>query len=59
MTLARKHQNGMEYNWGTFSQDRLAIGPGKMSRLNDLKESHEIAAKWNVSGAQMFCQLNG
>ncbi|XP_038870264.1 uncharacterized protein LOC120064026 [Salvelinus namaycush] len=49
MTLTKKHQNDMAYNWEMFSQDRLAIGPGKMSRLNELKESHEIAAKLNVS----------
>ncbi|XP_045078395.1 uncharacterized protein LOC123491558 [Coregonus clupeaformis] len=49
MTFAKKHLNYMAYNWETFSQDTLAIGPGKMSRLNDLKEGHEIAAKLNVS----------
>lgn len=34
----------MAFYWESFSQDRLTIGPGKMSRVNDL-----IAAKLNVS----------
>lgn len=44
LTLSKKHQHYVAYNWETFSQDRLIIGPGKMSEISDL-----ISAKLTVS----------
>lgn len=34
---------------GIFSQDKLAIGPGTMVQLTDMKEGPEIATRLNVS----------
>lgn len=39
----------MTYQWESFNQDRLAIGPGKMVQLNDMREGPEIATRLNVS----------
>lgn len=44
-TLAKKHQRYMALHWESFSQDRLAIGPGKMVQVGELKEGSKIAAK--------------
>jgi len=44
MTLAKKHQHHVAYNWEMFSKDRLRIGPGKMSDV-----SEPISAKLGVS----------
>ncbi|KAL3981345.1 alpha-tectorin [Sarotherodon galilaeus] len=41
MTLAKKHQSCMAMYWESFSLERLALGPGKMVTLGELKE-----AKW-------------
>lgn len=49
MTLAKKHQHHMAYKWESFSQDSLAIGPGKMVEINDMKEGPEIKTRLNVS----------
>jgi hypothetical protein len=56
MTLAKKHQHHMTYKWEYFSQDRLAIGPGKMVEINDMKEGPEIKTRLNVSVHKMFSQ---
>ncbi|KAL3972940.1 RAD51-associated protein 1 [Sarotherodon galilaeus] len=49
MTLAKKHQSCMAMNWESFSLERLALGPGKMVILGELKEGPEIALKFGAA----------
>ncbi|XP_051741574.1 uncharacterized protein LOC127508052 isoform X1 [Ctenopharyngodon idella] len=48
LTLAKKHQNCMAYNWQDFNHDRIVLGPGKTVSLSDLNETHQIASKLHV-----------
>ncbi|KAL3989131.1 hypothetical protein ACER0C_013449 [Sarotherodon galilaeus] len=48
MTLAKKHQSCMAMYWESFSLERLALGPGKMVTLGELKEGPEIALKFGA-----------
>nr|XP_024657554.1 uncharacterized protein LOC106676865 isoform X1 [Maylandia zebra] len=49
MTLAKKHQSCMAMYWESFSLERLALGPGKMVTLGELKEGPEIALKFGAA----------
>lgn len=55
LTLARKHQSCMALYQESFSKERLTIGPGKITTLNEIREGPEIASKLGCELSSEVC----